>query len=262
MKIAIISDIHEDVESLKKAISIIEKNNVDKVVCLGDIVGFSVPYYPFINTRNASECISIIKANCEIVVAVNQDIYESKKTPQNKAGFDYPRNWYSLNYKERESLAESRIWLYEKDTLPSLINNKETEYLYNLPEYKIAEFDDIRILFSHFVYPDVLGTRADFNMQDNNSFVNHIKFLKENNCALSFGGHGHFEGVCNFNAKNRNVKSFVKLKIKDGVQAFIGPCIAQGKQKNGFVIFDTNKMELDVISLKQKKNTNFLFKKA
>ena len=111
MKIAIISDIHEDIVSLKKAITIIEKNNADKIACLGDIVGFSVPYYPYIKTRNATECINIIKQNCDIVVAGNHDIYESKRIPNHTAGINYPNNWYSLSYEQREKIANNKIWL-------------------------------------------------------------------------------------------------------------------------------------------------------
>ena len=261
MRIAIISDIHEDVESLIQAINFIETKAIDKIVCVGDIVGFSVPYYNYIKTRDASECINIIKANCEIVVAGNHDIYESKKIPIHNAGIDYPNNWYSLSYKEKKAIGKHKIWLYEKDTLSSLIDKNEINYLNSLPEYKIIETENKKILFSHFIYPDLLGTRADFTMSSN-SFSSHINFLNKNECTLSFAGHGHFEGVCNFNGKTVNVKTFGILNIKNGKQAFIGPCIACGKQANGFVIFDSKEMVLDVISLQQKKITKYFFKKA
>ncbi|OQX96978.1 MAG: hypothetical protein B6I20_13645 [Bacteroidetes bacterium 4572_117] len=41
MKYAIISDIHEDIKSLVKVIGQIETIGADKLVCLGDITGFS-----------------------------------------------------------------------------------------------------------------------------------------------------------------------------------------------------------------------------
>jgi len=39
MKYAIISDIHANLEALKKAMIIIEEKHVDEIVCLGDVVG-------------------------------------------------------------------------------------------------------------------------------------------------------------------------------------------------------------------------------
>jgi predicted phosphodiesterase len=39
-KIAIISDIHANIEALNEVKKDIEKENVDEVICLGDIVGY------------------------------------------------------------------------------------------------------------------------------------------------------------------------------------------------------------------------------
>ena len=259
MKLAIISDIHEDVESLKLAMSIINKKTVDKIVCLGDIVGFNIPYYNYIDTKNASECIKIVKENCDIVIAGNHDIFEAKRIPLHKANFDYPPNWYSLDYQEKKNLSKGQIWLHEENTLPSLISNSEKEYLFNLPEYKIAEFGNIKILFSHFVFPDIVGTRADFLMKES-SFHSHLDFLKEQNCDIGFSGHGHIEGVCTFNEKRKKIKNFGKVNIKRNRQGFVIPCIARGKQSNGFVIFDTKKMLLDVISIKHGKLSQYFLK--
>lgn len=61
MKLGILSDIHEDVTNLKKAIRDMEKSNCDELICLGDIVGFSHFYEEYIEQRDANECISIIK---------------------------------------------------------------------------------------------------------------------------------------------------------------------------------------------------------
>ncbi len=44
MKLAIITDIHEDRVNLVKALRMIEKEACDEIACLGDIVGFSTPF--------------------------------------------------------------------------------------------------------------------------------------------------------------------------------------------------------------------------
>ncbi|MGG8498168.1 metallophosphoesterase [Tenacibaculum sp. TC6] len=45
MKIAIITDIHEDCFSLLKVFKEIENRKIDKVFCLCDIVGFNLEYH-------------------------------------------------------------------------------------------------------------------------------------------------------------------------------------------------------------------------
>ena len=45
MRIAIISDIHEDFAMLEKALAILKSVGYDMLVCLGDITGFAPEYY-------------------------------------------------------------------------------------------------------------------------------------------------------------------------------------------------------------------------
>ncbi|MCI8410947.1 MAG: metallophosphoesterase [Clostridia bacterium] len=59
MKIAIISDIHGNLEALKATINDIEKRNVDKIICLGDTIAKGI---------HPKECIEIVKNKCEIVL--------------------------------------------------------------------------------------------------------------------------------------------------------------------------------------------------
>ncbi len=248
MRLAIISDIHEDVVRLKKSMSIIESKNVDQIACLGDIVGYNLPFYNFYDTRNASECIRIVKDNCKFVVVGNHDLFESKKIPEHKAGFDFPDNWYAMDYLDRFKQAEGKVWLHERNSLASLISKKEKEYLYQLPEYIMADIGDRKILFSHFLHPDLTGSRADFVMQKS-AFDLHQTFMKENNCSFSFSGHAHFEGACVHSPKGRKIKPFETISIKQDALGVVSPCIARGRQINGFLIFDTVKMELEIISL-------------
>lgn len=104
MKIAIISDVHGNLEALKSTIKDIEKRNVDKIICLGDIIAKGV---------HSKECIALIKEKCDIILQGNCDEHFSK-THENIS--DMP---------EQE---QKRIKWNQ-----SLITMEDRKYLLNLP---------------------------------------------------------------------------------------------------------------------------------
>jgi diadenosine tetraphosphatase ApaH/serine/threonine PP2A family protein phosphatase len=61
--IAIISDIHSNLEALEAVLEDIRKREVEKIYCLGDIVGYG---------PNPRECIDLMKA-CSVVLMGNHD---------------------------------------------------------------------------------------------------------------------------------------------------------------------------------------------
>lgn len=65
MKIAIISDIHGNLEALKTALIDMRNRKVDKIFCLGDIVEKGC---------HGEECVKLVRENCEVVVQGNCDV--------------------------------------------------------------------------------------------------------------------------------------------------------------------------------------------
>lgn len=104
MKIAIISDIHANLEALKATMKDIEKRKVDKIICLGDTISKGV---------HPKECIEIVKNKCDIVIRGNCDRH------------------FSTNHENIDEMIE-----IEKKRLiwnQSIIGKEDREYLYNLP---------------------------------------------------------------------------------------------------------------------------------
>jgi predicted phosphodiesterase len=248
MKLGFLSDIHEDVISLQKGLDILYKECCDQIICLGDIIGFSNPYYPFGKTRDANACIELVKSNCKIVVPGNHDLYSAGKIPLYNAGIEYPRDWFQMKICDRMDLMKGQIWLYENE-LRAELTRENILYLKSLPEYHILKLDWCNILFSHFLYPDISGSLRK-RIDDLHDYRNHFWFMRQNNCILSFAGHMHKEGFEVVNLRGLREFSFKKKRLTKS-ESFIGlPSIAHGRNKNGVAVFDTDSFELKALRIK------------
>lgn len=70
MKTAIISDVHANIEALNVVLDHIDNQGVDRILCLGDILGYG---------PNPVECVDIISRRCEWSLMGNHDfgvVYE------------------------------------------------------------------------------------------------------------------------------------------------------------------------------------------
>src|SRR5512136_465940 len=63
--IAIISDIHSNLEAMEAVLEDIERRGVKRIICLGDIIGYG---------PNPRECMDLVMQRCETCVYGNHDI--------------------------------------------------------------------------------------------------------------------------------------------------------------------------------------------
>ncbi|MGM0411134.1 MAG: metallophosphoesterase family protein [Bacillota bacterium] len=113
MKIAFISDIHANIFALKKVLKDIEKQNVDKTICLGDLVGYA-PY--------PNEVIDLIRKEDIFTIQGNYD--ESTGEELMACGCDYDTK------EETENANRSLFWTQDE------VNEDNKEWLKNLPGEK------------------------------------------------------------------------------------------------------------------------------
>lgn len=120
MKIAIISDIHGNLEALKKGLHDIEDKKVDTIICLGDLVGYG-PY--------PNEVVELIREKHILNILGNYDaaVLEGK--------FNYIRdneaNKFCMPWAAKQLKAENR------------------EYLASVPRQLVVEFNDKKFRFVH-----------------------------------------------------------------------------------------------------------------
>lgn len=105
MRIAIISDIHANLEALKATLIDIKKKNVDKIICIGDIIGKGI---------HPTECINLIRDNCEVVIKGNCDKH------------------FATKYEDISNFPEIELLRYKHNQ--KIIKDEDKEYLLSLPD--------------------------------------------------------------------------------------------------------------------------------
>ncbi|MEK9657778.1 MAG: metallophosphoesterase family protein [bacterium] len=138
MKIAILSDIHANIISLKNVINDFENQGIEHVCILGDIVGYY--YWPVevINLVNGlSHTTHIIQGNHERLLKEAQNCQIKKKKIYEKYGSGI-------------NIALEKL------------SQDEKEFLYSLPKTKTLSIEGLNILLCHgskndpdqYIYPD------------------------------------------------------------------------------------------------------------
>ena len=247
MKIGFISDIHEDFIRLKETVLAMERIGVDEIICLGDIVGYSVPFYGYLSSRNANGVVDLIRDYCSVVVVGNHDLFAVRQIPHN-SNFDYPAEWYSLEFTERKLLSRNKVFLYEDHELPSLLNMKNIEYIASLPEYKIHDCGDHKLLISHYAFPDVTGS-CTVEINSPELVRAHLDTMQELGCQYGMSGNDHREGFRLLTYNTVQDYGFIECQLPS-VPAWInGPSIAKGTTMNGFMIYDSSSRLISSVEL-------------
>lgn len=96
-RIAIISDIHGNLEALNTVLGDIKNRGIDRIICLGDIIA---------KGRHLHECVQLVRDNCEVVIQGNCDYYFSSFKEA-----DNDINNKRLQYNRENTTEEDRKYL-------------------------------------------------------------------------------------------------------------------------------------------------------
>ena len=177
VKRAVISDIHGNVEALQAVLRDIERQRVDEVFCLGDIVGYG---------PNPCECVKLVRDHCRIVLLGNHD---------QGALFDPD----GFNVGAERAIKWTRAQLEHHDRLPRNAADQLTDFLGELRR----SHTDGSLLYVHgsarrpideYVFPEDIYNPLK---------MEHIFELVPRYC---FQGHTHIAGVFTTDPDFRYVK--------------------------------------------------------
>jgi len=251
MLLGIVTDIHEDIVRLEESFALFDARQVDEIVCLGDMVGFGVPFYSYLKTRNSNRVIKLIKGKCAVVVKGNHDLFHIRKTPVNIGQFHYPENWYALDYQKRKEFSGDQIWLYEENDLYSLLTSENMKYIDTLPEYEAKDCGRYKILFSHYAFPDPTGSLTKMiKRRSMDDLCGQFEMMRQCGCLYAFSGHDHYQGIKAFTNDSVIEISFgEKYTLPNQPLWLHVAAAANGTNRNGVAIYDTNTREIEAIPL-------------
>jgi diadenosine tetraphosphatase ApaH/serine/threonine PP2A family protein phosphatase len=165
MRIAIISDIHSNLEALTAALQVIDEQTIDEIVCLGDTVGYGA---------NPNECVALIRQRCRFVIKGNHEAAV-------------------VNIAATESFAENArtaaLWTRKQLTEDHL------QFLRDLPLTVSYE----RLLFVH-ASPNE-PSAWEYIMNEWDAALTLQSFSEQ----ICFVGHTHFPGIFSIDGRKRSV---------------------------------------------------------
>ena len=120
MKIAVISDIHANLEALEVCLAKIDELKPDKLICLGDLVDYCA---------QPNECIELVKKNADAVLLGNHD--EAQFNFERAEGFN--ENAYISSLHTRSVIKPEYVEYFE--TLPYTYSIENLLFVHASPHH-------------------------------------------------------------------------------------------------------------------------------
>ena len=127
MRYAIFSDVHANLQALQAILRGYEDENIDRYVCLGDVVGYGA---------NPNECADIVRNIADITILGNHDAAVAGRMDYSYY-YDAARN--ALDWTSRQVSKENLTWL---KGLPYSHREGDIEFCHGSPIYP-SEFEYI-----------------------------------------------------------------------------------------------------------------------
>ncbi|MSP90980.1 MAG: metallophosphoesterase [Myxococcales bacterium] len=226
MRIAILSDIHANIQALTRVFDRCDAEGVDEIVCLGDVVGYG---------GNPNECCDLLRERCSVVLMGNHD---AATVGVMDADYYYESAKKVLYWSRSVLTEENFLWLY---SLP---------YTHQRPELDLGLYHAAPIMPSSFYYV-VRNEEAEA-----------LTRMKVGLFAHNFIGHSHLTTTYEYNGKKvKDISGHYAYKSGCRYLVNVGS-VGQPRDRNPdacFVVFDSDtkdvshvRVQYDVAGASQK----------
>jgi len=214
--IALISDIHANIEALTVVMEDIDQQNVDAIFCLGDVIGYG---------PNPRECIEVVQGCSEFTLCGNHEeavLFNAEDfNPKARRAIDWTREQLNSEKYGKEKNYESWDFLGE---LRKKVRDDNVLYVHASPRQPTREY----------VLPK--------DVKDHAKLESIFKEFDE--CDVCFCGHTHIPGVFTDDFQfhySRNIGNRFELKSYTGRKLINIGSVGQprdGDNNACYVLFD------------------------
>ena len=163
--LAIVSDIHSNIEALSAVLEEIDRRGIQEIICLGDIVGYG---------PNPRECIDIIARRCKVSLMGNHDFAVFYEPYNFNTGAEQASYWTRQQFEDDpDAEARAKRWRF-LGNLPVRVRTNELIGVHASPRRPVNEY----------IFPDDIYTNPG-------KFVSIFERVEK----LCFCGHTHVPGV-------------------------------------------------------------------
>lgn len=213
MRYAIISDIHANLEAFIAVLEEIDTRGSERIVCLGDVVGYNA---------NPDDCCNLIREREIPTILGNHDAVA--------CGLEEPWGFNPV-------ALSAAMWTREN------LDAENLEWLKNLPD--VQKFGDFIAVHGS---PSNRNSYL-FNWED---ILPHVPYVEEQDCSLCFFGHTHSPGIFSADG-TYTVDEDSKFPLGNGKIFFINPgSVGQprdGDPRASFGIIDTETHEYELVRI-------------
>ena len=228
MKFAVFGDVHSNLEALEVALDTIKKEKVDKIFCVGDIVGYN---------SNPCECIELLIKNDVVCISGNHDRFTSG----------------AIDAVIRAEIRE--IIDYTKKVL----NEQQMDFIASLPDKRF--WQDI------FLFVHGSPRMKDEYINSLQTAKNFLKYLKQEHpfVSICFYGHTHVPYIISCKNIENKIHETTSIQLDKQFTYLINPgSVGQPRDRcpsTSFVTFDIDRylltyhrLEYDILATQQKIN--------
>lgn len=208
-RIGIVSDIHGNLEAFNKALEYFRENQIDKIFCLGDIVGYG---------PNPEECVNLVRDHCNFALMGNHDY-----AAIGLANIDF--------FNEYAKLAT--YWTQEK------LSDKNKEYLKTLP----FTHEENQLMFVHASPKSPSSWDYVLSVDDANRQFNHF------DSKICFIGHSHVPIIFSESNYFRKKEFLFSNNEKYIVNIGSLGQPRDGDPRSCFVVYDEDENKIEYIRL-------------
>lgn len=212
MRIAVLSDIHANMEAIQSTLERLASENIDLYVSLGDIVGYGA---------DPNGCVEIVRDVCDVKVIGNHDYAALGRLD---ISYFNPYAKKSVIWTGEKLTEENRTFL---ESLPLIVYRDDMIFVHATP-YKPEDWNYIFTVYD---------ARVNFN------------FFKEKVCFI---GHSHQPVFILMSGRGEIfVHTSPKLDIEEGFRYIINVgSVGQPRDSNpesSFVIYDTDAQTIELL---------------